>query len=343
MSLNEKYIISGSTLSDIGDALRAKSIITPTKEVTQQVCCYRNDYATSRDNYGKYNSTVNLTEWNIQYWYGINWDYPVPQFSYVRIYRETNNYSMKVNGSTLAAGSSVIVSLPVTLLFEGNYTCYVKFYPLDSNQREIPWDSSYYYPSNPNDYNKHYYKENVTIQVPKLIEVGDIATAILASGNNKQYQIYTADSSVTTGDNIHYQAWSSSGYGGLTMPAGLDYEKMVFCHIHYSNSYDFTYVRDLMPYIANSDKSQIFFPCFYRQLGFPTGSNIIKTRTLRNNNNPYVANSWYGIGYKSSSPQILTAGGVKITAISSNSITLNYQGGLGSMGSTNNSIAIFEK
>ena len=178
MSLNEKYIINGDTLSDIGDALRAKSIIAPTKEVTQQVCCYRDNFTTSRDNYGNYKNTTTLTEWDIQYWYGINWDYPVPQFSYVRIYRETNNYSMKVNGSTLAAGSSVIVSLPVTLLFEGNYTCYVKFYPLDSNQNEIPWDSSYYYPWNPNDYNVHYYKENITKQVPNLIAVEDIATAI---------------------------------------------------------------------------------------------------------------------------------------------------------------------
>lgn len=179
MSLNDKYIINGSTLSDIGDALRAKSIIAPTKEVTQQVCCYRTSFSTSRDNYGNYKESTTLTEWSIQYQqYGVNWGYPVPQFSYVRIYRETNSYSMKVNGATLAAGSSVIVSLPCTLLFEGNYTCYVKFYPLDSNQNEIPWDSSYYYPSNPNDYNVHYYKENITKQVPNLIEVGDMADAI---------------------------------------------------------------------------------------------------------------------------------------------------------------------
>lgn len=40
MSLNDKYIINGSTLSDIGDALRAKKIISPTKKGTKTIFCY---------------------------------------------------------------------------------------------------------------------------------------------------------------------------------------------------------------------------------------------------------------------------------------------------------------
>lgn len=37
MSLNEKYIINGDTLSDIGNALRTSNLISPTKEVAKQL------------------------------------------------------------------------------------------------------------------------------------------------------------------------------------------------------------------------------------------------------------------------------------------------------------------
>ena len=344
MSLNEKYIINGSTLSDIGDAMRAGGIITPPTAIeTAQVLTYSRSYTVQYGSDGQI--TVQASD------FAFTGKTPTA----IKIYYSGSSYSNNgpyanktTNKLTKSWDTAIKVNLPVTVTIPNayGYTFYgtVYFVPVVANglgYDYIAQDSSITLPSNSYFWNS---LEGAGRTIPNRIQVSDIASMITSFCNHTpEYEYYTLDS--TTGTNIHNQTWNSAK-AGMNMPEGVDYTKMVYLRLPYSGNYNFIYVRDMMGYFTNSDHSQYFFPCWYSRISDQFSPAVIKNiRSVRSNSNPIISNSWLGIGYnKNSWGQALINGGVKLSSLWDTGLSLNYAGGLGSISYTaSGTVAIFEK
>lgn len=341
MSLNEKYIINGSTLSDIGDALRSSKIYNPsTKIESAKVLTCTIPYSI----YNKvYSNEINKSTFSFV---GKN-------ITHVKIFVSSGSTGSPGVTNRMAASGNVsllqgwenaqTLALPIQLKAEASYfTQSGKFIivPMTIDGEYIQQDDSLVFPSYYTWSWEEYSGAGRTI--PNPIEVSDIAS-VITNFSNKEYQYYTFSTQVT-GDNIHKQTYHSSKVG-MVMPLGVDYTKMVYCRLRYSDMYDFTYIRDIMPYIASQDKTKIFFPCFYYYNSNPTLKTMLDVRSLRNSSNPCVSGQWYGIGYDPEQwGNALIYGGVQITGLYPTNITLKYAGGLGQIyGNNNVTVAVFEK
>ena len=194
MSLNDKYIINGSTLSDIGDALREKNI--PPKEIQAETNVYYKNY-TSPWISARGSATIDAA------YFGLTSQTPV------RIKMEItakNGYNMYAKGadesgySTVLVGNTYYKTLPVQLMGEmTSYTSQIiaKLYPLDQN-------SNYIIPTSEDD-TSGYSTEVATIIIPnpnRQILVQEIASkiqtlnriALITPFKIAGYRNYTTDS-----------------------------------------------------------------------------------------------------------------------------------------------------
>ncbi len=192
MSLNDKYIINGSTLSAIGDALREKNI--PPKEIQAETNVYYKNYTSPWIN-ARGSATIDAA------YFGLTSQTPVR--IKMEIIAKNGSYGMYAKGADESGYSSVSVgktyqkTLPVQLM--GEMTSYnsqivAKLYPLDQN-------SNYIIPTSEDD-TSGYSTEVATIIMPnpnRQILVQDIASLI---SNN------------FGGVSIDYEGWS---YGYLSV------------------------------------------------------------------------------------------------------------------------------
>ena len=180
---NDKYIINGSTLSEIGDAIRGQ-MPDQYETVTVDAVCYI--YTDSVNGSG---TLLNLTEETIQGWYHNTLPSPITAVKIIMTSNEYSDYSayVEVNGQRkdLTKNKSYTYSLPITI--RGSSPSYTtnrytfKIYPLNGDNY-LSWDSNYYYPSSSSDYNAHLYKEEVSYKrlLPKPnFLVSDIAQKIV--------------------------------------------------------------------------------------------------------------------------------------------------------------------
>lgn len=161
---NNKYIINGSTLSEIGDALK-EQLPNQYETVTEDVVCYK--HATSA--WGTGVTMLTLTEETIQGWYQNTLPSPITAVKIINLSNGGYISYVNVNGSRInfTLNKSYTYSLPITIYGDGssyngaNFT--FKIYPLNGDSY-LSWDSDYYYPSSSSDYNAHLYKEGVSYE-----------------------------------------------------------------------------------------------------------------------------------------------------------------------------------
>ena len=161
---NNKYIINGSTLSEIGDALK-EQLPNQYETVTEDVVCYK--HATSA--WGTGVTMLTLTEETIQGWYQNTLPSPITAVKIINLSNGGYISYVNVNGSRInfTLNKSYTYSLPITIYGDSssyngaNFT--FKIYPLNGDSY-LSWDSDYYYPSSSSDYNAHLYKEGVSYE-----------------------------------------------------------------------------------------------------------------------------------------------------------------------------------
>lgn len=161
---NDKYIINGSTLSDIGDAIKGQ-LPNQYETVTEDAVCYR--YTTSA--WSSDVTLLNLTEETIQGWYQNTLPSPITKVKIINTSNGGYGAYVNVDGSRkgFILNESYTYSLPITIIGSGssydgaNYA--FKIYPLNGDNY-LSWDSNYYYPSSSSDYNAHLYKEGVSYE-----------------------------------------------------------------------------------------------------------------------------------------------------------------------------------
>lgn len=180
---NDKYIINGSTLSEIGDAVKGQM---PKYEiVTEDVVCY--SYTPPAQQ--RYDVTLlNLTEETIQGWYQNTLPSPITKVKIINTSKNPYGQDayVKVDDGKkyFTLNESYTYSLPITIrggsTGSGIARYAFKIYPLNGDNY-LFWDSNYYYPSSSSDYNDHLYKEEVSYErlLPKSnFLVSDIAQKI---------------------------------------------------------------------------------------------------------------------------------------------------------------------
>lgn len=179
---NDKYIINGSTLSEIGDAIKGQ-MPNQYETVTEDVVCYK--YTKSIRDTGV-TTLLNLTEEKIQGWYQNTLPSPITKVKIIMTIQGNSGAWVEVNGNkeSFTLNKSYTYSLPVKIIgSSGGYMDQdyaFKIYPLNGDNY-LSWDSNYYYPSSSSDYNAHLYKEEVSYErlLPKNFLVSDIAQKIV--------------------------------------------------------------------------------------------------------------------------------------------------------------------
>ena len=173
MSLNDKYIINGSTLSDIGDALREKDI--PPKELQTEMTVYYKNYTSSYVS-GSYPSTLNASD------FGLISQTPIKVKIKVTAVNSSYGAKISIKGADESGYTKVSTNntydrtLPVTLKGDlNNYSAQLvaKIYPLDQ-------DGYYIIPTSEDD-TSGYSTEAKTVIIPnpnRQILVQDIASKI---------------------------------------------------------------------------------------------------------------------------------------------------------------------
>lgn len=217
MSLNDKYIINGSTLSDIGDALRAKEIIPPTKKVSQTIW-----YKEVSDSSGwmgeKHSITIDSA------YFGLD-----QTVSKIKIIPTQIDNVLQIGGNNISngyVGVAFIYSLPVTASVSGSrystYSYTMKVYPLDSNENFIiPKENE----------RSSYSSEQQMMTRTNFIEVDNIANTILNDFNNTSIAFLAP-----------FQIGASSNYTNATVfPTNIkkitDIKKLFFVSSNSDSSY----------------------------------------------------------------------------------------------------------
>lgn len=178
MSLNEKYIINGSTLSDIGNALKTKGIISPTKEVSF-TRWYQIDSGSAQSSYS---STTNHTV-ESDFYQGTYFEYS-DIITKAKVIFTSIDSTVYLNGSgktSSSIGKEFIVSYPFTTRIDGSiaspsmrYSYGCKIIPLNDNEEQLQL-TEILTDRQPSSY---LYTEEVSRQVPNTIAVGDLAASI---------------------------------------------------------------------------------------------------------------------------------------------------------------------
>lgn len=164
---SNKYIINGSTLSDIGDAIKEQ---TPNQyeTVTEDVVCYK--YTAYAGSSGV--TLLNLTEEKIQEWYQNTLPSPITAVKIINTGNSGYNSWVVVDGNQkyFTLNKTQTYSLPITIYGNGYSSYYsgdtkftYKIYPLNGDNY-LSWNSNYYYPSSSSDYNAYLYKEEVSYE-----------------------------------------------------------------------------------------------------------------------------------------------------------------------------------
>lgn len=194
MSLNDKYIINGSTLSDIGDALREKNI--PPKEIQGETNVYYKNYTSPWANSSNYQSFTASD-------FGLTSQTPVKAKMEITAKNGPDMYmidSSRSNWVTARVGEIFYMTLPVSLRGDATYSSsqiLAKIYPLDGS-------GNYIIPTSEDD-TSGYSTEVATAIVPnpnRQILVQDIASkiqtinqiALITPFKIAGYRNYTTDS-----------------------------------------------------------------------------------------------------------------------------------------------------
>lgn len=186
---SNKYIINGSTLSDIGDAIKGQ-MPNQYETVTEDAVCYK--YTKTAQGSGE--TLLNLTEETIQGWYQNTLPSPITKVKIIMTENDGNYSAWTDNhgfvGKYFTLNKSYTYSLPITI--KGTYDSFTfKIYPLNGD-KYLFWDSNYYYPSSSSDYNAHLYKEGVSYErllpKPKFL-VSEIAQRIASLPSLSSAQI----------------------------------------------------------------------------------------------------------------------------------------------------------
>lgn len=171
MSLNDKYIINGSTLSAIGDALREKNI--PPKEIQTEANIYYKNYTSPWVSWTDSAATIDAA------YFGLTSQTPV---KVKMVITAKDEYNMMAKGADdsgwggVSVGNTYYKTLPVQLKGEmSRYRSQItaKLYPLDQN-------SNYIIPTS-EDNTSGYSTEVATIIMPnpnRQILVQEIASKI---------------------------------------------------------------------------------------------------------------------------------------------------------------------
>lgn len=134
MSLNDKYIINGSTLSAIGDALREKNI--PPKQIQGEINVYYKNYTSPWCSANGYQSFTASD-------FGLTSQTPVKAKMEITSKTGPDIYIMHAGSSsqvTATVGQIFYVKFPVSLRGDSSYRSsqfIAKIYPLDSNGNYI--------------------------------------------------------------------------------------------------------------------------------------------------------------------------------------------------------------
>lgn len=203
---NDKYIINGSTLSEIGDAIK-RQMPNQYETVTEDAVCYR--YTKKAQDSGQ--TLLNLTEETIQGWYQNTLPSPITKVKIIMTENDGNYSAWTDNYKYFTLNESYTYSLPITI--KGTYDSFTfKIYPLNGDNY-LFWDSNYYYPSSSSDYNAHLYKEGVShkrlLPKPKFL-VSDIAQKITSLGAGTLEEWY----------------WSTTRNTYLTFPSGFSVKNL---------------------------------------------------------------------------------------------------------------------
>ena len=161
---SNKYIINGSTLSDIGDAVK-EQMPNQYETVTEDAVCYRYTSSASHSDV----ILLILTEEKIQEWYQNTLSSPITKVKIINTSNGGYGAQVTINGNRkpFTLNESYTYSLPITIIGSGssyssaNYA--FKIYPLNGDNY-LSWDSNYYYPSSSSDYNAHLYKEEISYE-----------------------------------------------------------------------------------------------------------------------------------------------------------------------------------
>ena len=186
MSLNEKYIINGSTLSGIGDALRTKGIISPTKEVSF-TRWYRIDSGSAQSSYSS--TTTHTAE--SDFYQGTYFEYN-DIITKAKVIFTSIDSTVYLNGSGKnyndSVGKEFIVSYPFTIRIDGSiaspsmrYSYECKIIPLNDNEEQLQL-TEILTDRQPSSY---LHAEEATRKVPNTIAVGDLAASILQHSYDK--------------------------------------------------------------------------------------------------------------------------------------------------------------
>ena len=196
MSLNDKYIINGSTLSAIGDALREKNI--PPKEIQTEVNVYYKNYTSPYVSWNTTNEKIDAT------YFGLTSQTPIK--AKFKITAKNGGYGLYLKGADESSYGGVAVNetyyktLPVQVRGESrSYSTQIsaKIYPLDQN-------GSYIIPTSEDD-TSGYSTEVTTVIAPnpnRQILVQEIASkiqtlnqiALITPFKIAGYRNYTTDS-----------------------------------------------------------------------------------------------------------------------------------------------------
>ena len=194
MSLNDKYIINGSTLSAIGDALREKNI--PPKQIQGEINVYYKNYTSPWCSANGYQSFTASD-------FGLTSQTPVKAKMEITSRTGPDIYITDAGSSnqvTATVGQIFYVKFPVSLRGDSSYRSsqfIAKIYPLDSN-------GNYIIPTSEDD-TSEYLTEVTTGMVPnpnRQILVQEIASkiqtlnriALITPFKIAGYRNYTTDS-----------------------------------------------------------------------------------------------------------------------------------------------------
>lgn len=166
MSLNDKYIINGSTLSDIGDALR--SVYGETSQVTETVVSYRKTMTVSSL------STSTTETFNFDYILG-KWGpnfgaYGIEDTGYVRLQPISGSYTVSV-----APVKENVYAFPFDVTVNGrNNSAQMYCYPVDENLDYIIYDQTIH---RQDSYGNSYHRD-ITVTKRNTFLVEDIPSLI---------------------------------------------------------------------------------------------------------------------------------------------------------------------
>lgn len=329
MSLNEKYIINGSTLSDIGDALRSKLPLGGAKIVSTTAKARSHYIYVSGSTSAEFKTFFpDLTP---AYWY----------------YDNTGGTGYITDKAGDATYNSIYLSpnptgkIPATknwyvyagTSWTGDEKGWATIYPLDQQ-------GNFYQATQEQEGTEKTGSFNLGVE---LIQVSDIAQTITNLSKNDLGVYLGANVSEKTKykKNIYKIPYTTGNNYDWKYLWDIDPEKilMLWCYMGSNAGYQHLYVRDITGFMTNSSRSLYFFP----NIRWGSISDACKNYNTKASN-PAVngSNYYYSFSFDNSSKQLAFAR--KVTAYSPNSsITITAPGGMGSTSAADIPfVAIFE-